>query len=175
MKKTNILLILFVGLAFMATTVSASDLPKRKAGLWEIEVQMAQVPSMGPMQQCIDANTDDLMQQEAQKQTGLECDTPKVDHSGDTWRIKSVCKTKEMTAHSDATFKGDFDSAYTGEVKGSYDPPLPNGMKETNITMKARWIGPCKEGQKPGEVIMPEMDRETMMKDLKNHKMMQGK
>ena len=48
-------------------------------------------------------------------------------------------------------------------------------MKETNITMKARWIGPCKEGQKPGEVIMPEMDREKMMKDLKNHKMMQGK
>lgn len=49
--------------AIASTTTSAAELPKRKPGLWEISVQMEGAPSMGAMQQCIDKNTDNLMQQ----------------------------------------------------------------------------------------------------------------
>lgn len=37
-----------------------------------------------------------------------------------------------------------------------YRPPL-EGMSEVTMTMNARWIGPCKPGQKPGDVDIPGM------------------
>ena len=53
--------------ATLAGAAVAADMPKRKPGLWEINMQMDGVPNMGPMQQCIDQNTDNLMQQQAKK------------------------------------------------------------------------------------------------------------
>ncbi len=31
------------------------------------------------------------------------------------------------------------------------------GMKESKQTLEAKWLGACKAGQKPGDVIMPGM------------------
>ena len=39
----------------------ADEVPLRKPGLWEINMRMQGAPSVGPIQQCIDQNTDDLM------------------------------------------------------------------------------------------------------------------
>ena len=49
------------------------------------------------------------------------------------------------------------------------------GMSESNMTQEARWLGPCKAGQKPGDVIMPGMggvNINDMMKDPKMQEMM---
>ena len=47
------------------------------------------------------------------------------------------------------------------------------------MTQEARWLGPCKPGQKPGDVIMPNMggaggsiNVNEMMKDPKIQEMM---
>ena len=47
-------------------------------------------------------------------------------------------------------FEGDFDSAYTVNVSTTLD----GGVKK-NMTMQAKWLGPCKPDQKPGDIEMP--------------------
>ncbi len=157
----------------LAGAAQAGEMPKRKAGLWEINLHMQGAPSMGPMQQCIDRNTDNIMQQKA-KNNKQECSVMDVSTSGGKVTVHSVCKVDGSTATSDGFFEGSFDSNYRGALKTRFNPPL-HGMSESNLTQEARWLGPCKPGQKPGDVIMPSMggmNLGEMMKDPKMQEMM---
>lgn len=159
--------------ACLAGTASAADMPKRKAGLWEISMKMEGNPGMGPIQQCIDKNTDNLMQQQAEKEKP-DCSVMDVKPSGSKVTVHSVCKFEGTTATTDGIFEGSFDSNYKGTMKTRYNPPM-EGMAELNMTQEARWLGPCKPGQKPGDVIMPNaggMNMNEMMKDPKIQEMM---
>ena len=148
----------------------ASDAPKRKPGLWEINSHMEGMPSMGAIQQCIDQNTDDLMQQRAKKDKP-DCSVMEVKPQGNKVTMHSVCKFEGTTATSDAEFVGAFDSAYKGDINIRYNPPM-HGMNESKMSVEAKWLGPCKAGQKPGDVIMPKMDINAMMNDPKMREMM---
>jgi hypothetical protein len=53
-------------------------------------------------------------------------------------------------------FSGKFDSAYKGDIKSTYDPPM-HGMRESSSTLEAKWLGPCGAGQKAGDIVMPGM------------------
>ncbi|HEY7219560.1 MAG TPA: hypothetical protein VH985_14340, partial [Candidatus Binatia bacterium] len=55
-----------------------------------------------------------------------------------------------------AVFTGRFDSSYKADIKSSYEPPMA-GMKESSSMIEAKWLGPCKAGQKPGDIVMPGM------------------
>jgi hypothetical protein len=159
-------------------SAGAADLPKRKAGLWEFKTQMAGKPSRGAIQQCIDANTDDLMQQRAAKEGASKCATTDVKHQGNTVVIHSVCKMEGITTTSDAVITGSFDSGYRNEMTVRYDPPMVGmtGAKttqEAKITQEAKWLGPCKAGQKPGDVIMPGMGTFNVQDPEKNRKQME--
>jgi hypothetical protein len=174
-RDTRLYLLSFLALAFVAaaTSTTAADMPKRKPGLWEIDTRMAGAPAMGPMQQCIDQNTDDLTQQQASKQKP-DCSVMDIKPSGNRVTIHSVCKMEGSTATTDGVFEGAFDSNYKGTIKTKFNPPL-NGTSESSITQDARWLGPCKAGQKPGDVIMPNMGSvniNEMMKDPKIQEMM---
>ena len=171
--------LLILGLAGgVAGSALAADLPKRQPGLWEINMRMEGTPSMGPIQQCIDQNTDNLMQQQATK-SKPDCSVMDVKASGNKVTIHSVCKMEGTTVTTDGTFEGAFDSGYKGNLKSRYSPSL-HGMSESNMTQEARWLGPCKPGQKPGDVIMPNMGMgpagsvniNDMMKDPKIQEMM---
>ena len=171
--RTLSLLTLCLVTTSLAGAALAADMPKRKAGLWEISMHMEGTPDMGPMQQCIDQNTDNLMQQKA-KQGKSDCSVMDVKPSGNKVSIHSVCKIEGSTATTDGVFEDAFDSSYKGTMKTRFNPPM-HGMSESNMTQQARWLGPCKPGQKPGDVIMPNMggmDINKMMKDQKYQKMM---
>ena len=172
-RKTLSLLLLGLAAASLAGSALAADAPKRKSGLWEINTQMEGMPSMGAMQQCIDQNTDDLMQQRAKKENP-DCSVMDVKPQGNKISIHSVCKFEGTTATTDAMFIGAFDSAYQGDLKTRYNPPM-HGVSESKMTLEAKWLGPCKPGQKPGDVIMPNMkgiNINEMMKDPKIQEMM---
>jgi hypothetical protein len=148
--------ITFMGLcllAFLTTNVLATDVPKRKAGLWEIKAHMAGIPDMEPTQECVDQNTDNLTQQGA-KEENPDCKTLDVKRSGDKVTIHTECKLDEATIISvDYLLQGSFDSAYKGTIKTQRKSS--NGASESSLTLDARWLGPCKPGQKPGDVITP--------------------
>ena len=55
-----------------------------------------------------------------------------------------------------------------------YDPPQ-HGMKEMKMSQDARWLGACKAGQKPGDVMMPggpKMNMNDAMNDPQVREMM---
>ena len=135
---------------------SAQDLPKRKSGLWEIRTSSATgksaVAQSATVQMCIDENTDDVVQQQmgAARQS---CSRHDVKRTGEQMVVDSVCRFGETTATTHSVFTGAFDTAYKVESRTAYDPPL-QGTREGTAVMQARWLGACKAGQKPGDMIL---------------------
>ena len=164
-----------VVLFFLAITPAladvSKDMPKRKPGLWEIKMTSSGGPG-GPAvsQHCIDAKTDDLLQQRAQGMGKQECSKNSVRRESGKVIAESVCKFGETTATTRAVFSGDFSSNYRGDIHSTYSPPMM-GMKEAKQTLEAKWLGACKAGQKPDDVIMPGMpgggfNMDEMMKKM---------
>lgn len=166
-------------LAAASVAVAAADLPRRKSGLWEMKTQMEGMPSQGPMQMCVDQASDNLMRDEGSRQKP-DCPVMEVSQgAGGKVILHSVCRMEKTTATTDAVMTGDFNSGYRSDMKIRYNPPM-HGMSEMKMVQEARWLGPCKPGQKPGDVMMPGMpggkmnmqDMQRMMNDPEVQKMM---
>jgi hypothetical protein len=133
-----------------AAPALASDLPARKAGLWQISRTVTTGHTVS-MQQCVDAETDQLMQSRFASLPQQNCSKHEVQKSADKITIDSMCSVAGRTTTGHIVITGSFDSAYTmvmtSEVKGV---PTPR-----NVTMSAKWLGPCAAGQKPGDMVLP--------------------
>jgi len=57
-----------------------------------------------------------------------------------------------MTSHSEIT--GDFNSAYTVTTNAHLEKG-PDSLRDTTTKIEAKWLGNCKPGQKPGDIVMP--------------------
>jgi hypothetical protein len=139
----------------VSSALALEGLPKRKPGLWEIRNGMQGRPmALGPIQICTDEKSDNLMQLRADE-AKQKCSVMEWKRDGDRITVNSMCKIMEgQTAATTAIFSGSLDSGYRGDIHISYDPPI-HGRTEMNMTISAKWLGPCKEGQKPGDVVMP--------------------
>ena len=155
-------LALLVALALASPVAAASfDAPKRKSGLWEIKMTGGQAKGMPAMQQCVDEKSDDLMMKDMRAAQKTQCSKNDMRKEGDKIVVESVCKMENSTATTRAVFTGRFDSAYKADIKSTYEPPL-KGMKEASSVIEAKWLGPCKAGQKPGDISMPGMPNINM-------------
>ena len=129
----------------------AAELPSRKPGLWEIKMEFENRSTPGQtMRQCIDASTDQMMQSNTGPYAQSDCKRD-VQKSANGFTIDSTCAGdgKTWTVHSTVT--GNFDSAYTMTATIQRDS-LPGGRM--NMTVAAKWLGPCRTDQKPGDMIM---------------------
>lgn len=142
-------------LAAYTCSVNAAEPPKRKAGLWEIRTQMEGMPMTSSMQMCIDKNTDDLLKQERHEKKP-ECSTMDFKSSGNRISLHAVCKIDKSTVTMDGTYTGSFDSSYKSSMTMKYNPPI-EGMSTMKMNQEAKWLGACKPGQKPGDVIVQPM------------------
>ena len=128
----------------------ASDLPARKAGLWQVDTTVA-ADHIVTMKQCIDAKTDQIMQARFASLPQRNCSKHDVQKSAGKITIDSVCTIAGRTTTGHVVITGSFDSEYTlvmtSDVKGV---PTPH-----NVTMTAKWLGPCAAGQKPGDMVLP--------------------
>lgn len=144
------------GLLLLAGTASALDYPARKPGLWEMTIQGdggAKAPAMST-RQCIDAATDKAMREMGSGADRQNCSKQDMRNEAGRMVIDSVCKIGTSTATTHAVVTGDFGSAYRMESRSTYSPPMM-GRSEGTAVIEARWIGPCKAGQKPGDVVLP--------------------
>jgi hypothetical protein len=175
-----------LALLLPAAALAADEAPKRKPGLWEIETQTQGMPSpVGPIQICVGENSDDLLQQSA-GDMNKACEKSEMKRDGDKITVKSVCKFGQTTATTEGVYTGNFDLAYRADLHTTYDPPM-RGMKESGTTLTAKWTGPCKAGQKPGDIVIQSLgskggaagpktlNMEDMMKTLKQMQKMQGR
>ena len=143
-------------LSALATGAALADeFPKRKPGLWEMRTSGGPI---GPqtLQQCIDAGTDDLLR--TQSSQGHHCSKPVVERSGNRYRVTSACTEAGTKRAMDGVFTMVKDTEYTGDMKMTFDPPL-SGAGEMNMKMEGRWLGPCKPGMKPGDIVMQGVPR----------------
>ncbi|MBS0453216.1 MAG: DUF3617 family protein [Proteobacteria bacterium] len=150
------------------------DYPPRKPGLWEMSMAHGDEAQAKPhvIQQCIDAKTDASMREMGQGASRDACTKQDMRKEGATIVVDSVCKMGPTTLTSHAEISGDFSSNYRMESHTTYEPPMAGRAKGTAI-VEAKWLGPCKAGQKPGDMVMPNgqtmnfMDMQSMQKNRK--------
>jgi len=152
MRDASLIFLLF---ALAAGAATGEDYPQRKSGLWEIKA-MSEHSKGEPqtMQMCIDEKTDNATREMAAGAAKEMCPKHDMRRSGNQLVVDSVCKFGDSTATTHSVFTGTFDSSYRVESKSTYDPPMM-GMKQGTTVIEARWTGPCKADQKPGDMILP--------------------
>jgi Protein of unknown function (DUF3617) len=151
---------LWMGAALLAMwpalEVRAVDLPLRKPGLWEMKMVRtgSQLPEM-TIQQCTDATTDKEMSTSLSPMAKEICSKRDIQQTATGYVSDSVCSVAgmSMTSHSEIT--GDFNSAYTVKTATRSERSVAGLPKDTTATVEAKWLGACKPGQKPGDVVMP--------------------
>ena len=141
--------------AMPAGSAGAEELPIRKAGLWEIKMVRtgSQLPEM-TMQHCTDATTDRDMNNMVSPMAKQICSKQDVQKTATGYSVDAACSMAggTMTSHSDVT--GDFNSAYTVTTV-SHTNVGPTNLRDLTTKIEAKWLGECKPGQKPGDIVMP--------------------
>jgi hypothetical protein len=133
----------------------ADEIPVRKPGLWEMKILKtgSALPEM-TMQHCTDETTDKQMSTAFSPVAKETCSKRDISKTATGYVSDSVCGAGgvTMTSHSDIT--GDFNSAYT--VKSTvHSDKGAGGVHDLTSTIEAKWLGPCKPDQKPGDIVMP--------------------
>ena len=151
MRRT---ILVALALAFVPTLASAVEYPTRKAGMWELTMTMTSGRSI-TMSQCTDPSIDKDMIANASPNMQQVCTRGELQKTATGYASDSTCKFGAMTTVSHTEVSGDFNAAYTVNVTG-HNSGGPAGMPaDTNMTMAAKWVGPCKADQTPGDIIMP--------------------
>jgi len=146
-----------VPLAACMSSAAAQEIPTRRAGLWEVTInhEGKNTPAQ-TMQQCTDAETDKLMNAFGGALSADMCTKQEVRKVGATLVIDAVCQVGSMKSTSQSVVSGDFTSNYTVKVTSKIEglPAGAQGAAGGTTTIQARWVGPCKPGQRPGDIVM---------------------
>jgi hypothetical protein len=130
---------------------SADEVPVRKAGLWEVRTVVGGGAGNGlTLKQCIDDNTDRMMNSLTGPLAETACPRLDVKRAGDTVTVDAACTVLNKTATTRAVITGSFERAYEMQVTAHGD-----AMPAVAMTVTGTFIGPCAAGQKPGDLVMP--------------------
>lgn len=145
--------------------VKVSTLPARKSGLWEVTLRTDDLvlkrpgqaaPRPQTVQQCTSAEAESTMLMSIVP--GQEdCHEVKVQRraksAGGGYDISTVCYVHDNRADTRVELRGDLQSEYRGtyDVKYAQTP-----MRNTGRWLfEGRWLGACKPGQRPGDMVLP--------------------
>ena len=137
MKRT-ILLGASVSLALIlcAPLAAADEVPRRKAGLWEL-ITVGAGSGTNKAKTCIGENDEILTPQ------GGNCSEPKVTSGGeDTTIVDVVCTTPQGKEIISGAFTGDFNTRYRAQVKMTFDPPPKGMLPHMGVTIEGKYLGP---------------------------------
>jgi uncharacterized protein DUF3617 len=150
------ILVAALPLLLCASSALAAEIPARKAGLWELKMTMeGRNIAMPTVQHCIDTATDKQMNSMGGNARAEQCSKKDVQVSGNTVTVDSVCELGSgMSAISHAVVTGDFNAAYVVKVNSKRTGGPAGIPGETNMTIEAKWLGPCKADQRPGDIVM---------------------
>src|SRR5262245_2573856 len=138
-----------------ASPAGAVELPIRKPGLWEIKIKLTGgAAPTAMMRHCTDESTDRQMSTMFNPLAPQPCTKSEVQKRDDRFTIDSVCRidNKSIATHSDVT--GDVNANYSvvTETKTQDEPDSEPAV--SSMTLEGHYVGSCKWGQKPGDVVM---------------------
>lgn len=133
----------------------AQEYPKLKAGQWDLVMNAGakgDAPTRTTM--CIDAVSQQQMYAAGMGAARQSCSKNEFRRDGARYLGYSECKFGEskMTGRVIMTLTGD--TGYRLEAKSTYDPPFMN-MKESTTTIEAKYVGACRDGLVPGDMVLP--------------------
>jgi len=140
-------------IALAAGPAAAQDYPALKAGQWELTSTTSQAPDKpAKSTYCIDASVQKEMAGFGEGMRKEMCSKSTMKREGNRYVGESECMlgTTTMKSRSVMTLTGD--SAYRTEAKATYDPPFM-GMKESTTTVEGRYVGACRDGLVPGDLV----------------------
>jgi len=142
-------------LLLAGASAQADTMPHRKAGLWEVHMnsQDQRMPQ-STMQFCIDASTDGQMMNMGARRAQENCTKPTPHNSGNVTTMDFQCTMAGHRQNTHIVFTRQGDDAYTMEMHSEMVPPM-RGMGQHTMVETAKWMGPCKAGMQPGDMIMP--------------------
>jgi hypothetical protein len=105
------------------------------------------------MRHCTDESTDRQMSTMFNPLAPPPCTKGDVQKRDDRFTIDSSCKVdnKTVSLHSDVT--GDFNTSYSVVTETRTQEP-DSEPSVSSMTLEGRYVGSCKWGQKPGDVVM---------------------
>jgi hypothetical protein len=141
------------------------DLPTRKAGLWDMKIRITGggIPTTS-MQQCTDATADKDLRQIYSPMSKEVCDKRVVRKTADGYALDRVCKLDGDTYTTHADISGDFDQHYQAHLMTRSQDEAPDDPPSSDLTMEAKYLGPCKDDQQPGDIIF--MGMKINIKDI---------
>jgi len=149
-----------------AVPAMAQNFPIMKAGQWETSTTTSKSAN-GPLAKITMCTDEAIQRQMMDMSKGMQremCSKSDNRRDGDKFIGDSVCQMGEskMTSHSVMTIQGDI--AYKAAISTTYDPPFM-GMKDSSATVEGKYVGPCRDGLQPGDVVMPD-GRKMNMKSM---------
>ena len=144
------------GLLAVSAAANAEELPTRKAGLWEMKITRpgVQVPDM-TMQHCTDPTTDKEMTNSVSPLAKQICSRQDVRKTASGYVSESVCTVGGIAMTTHADISGDFNSAYAVTTTSHSDKGVNGKPLDATTKIEAKYLGDCKPGQKPGDIVMP--------------------
>ncbi len=122
---------------------AAPELPKRKAGHWEITTVSA---GIGKTVTDVCTGPDDNI---AMPADSGDCSQTKLTQAGSEVIVDVVCTKPHGKQTMSTAFGGDFNARYHAVMKMSFDPP--EGVKSMGVTIDGKYVGPvCPAPTTPG-------------------------
>lgn len=133
-----------------------NPMPTRKSGLWEVTLRGE---SPGPRQgqtvhQCTSTEAEAYMLMSIVP--GQEnCSEAKVTRpaKGLGYAIRTLCKVHDNRIETRMELTGDLQSAYAGRFSAKFS--IPPARDPGTTVFEGRWLGACKPGQRPGDMVLP--------------------
>ena len=139
----------------VAQPMTSQQLPRLKAGLWEMERAGDRVPPpMNKMTMCLDDTVQKQMFDMGVGAMAGMCSKHDFSFSGNRGSGDFICDIAGSRMHSTSTMTLNGDTSYRTEIHTTYEPPFMGQTASTTI-LSARRLGECKQGQRPGDMVMP--------------------
>jgi hypothetical protein len=155
MKALSMRVALAVLLTALASPTLGQDYPKLKSGLWEMERSSERATNQpNRMTMCLDDSVQkEMFDMGAGAMKGM-CSKHDFKLSGNRGTGDFICDMGGSKMHSKSTMVMTGNTGYRTEIHTTYDPPF-RGQTESTTVLTARHVGACKQGQRPGDMVMP--------------------
>jgi len=140
-----------------AAPAAAQDYPRLKAGQWQIVIDRGKAGQSQPPVRSTMCTDDAVQRDMLVSGMGMSreiCTRNDFRRVGARFVGSAECRfgDSRMTSHSTMTLTGD--TAYRVVVDARFDPPFM-GMKESQTTLDGTYVGPCRDGLVPGDIVGP--------------------
>jgi len=145
-----------------ASAAAADEFPKLRPGLWEMtttstraQAQPAQAaqPARTTLL-CLDASVQQEMYRMSMGMMAGMCSRHDFKYAAGKVTTEATCDMGGTKMESKAVMTLQGDTAYRTEAHATFDPPMMGSRESTSI-IEGRHVGPCKPGQKPGDMTLP--------------------